>query len=378
MWPVAAGQLVRQGLRSDFEFGQQLKSKYLDSGLVASNAIDARESALMVYSSRSDRALQSAQALLRGMFGVRDELQTVPVHGAVRDMLDGWRACPSGQEMTASLRTDADWAKRKTERLYQRTRDRLSKDFGLSVTLENWERLYDWIQSANSSGFGLTALPKGFSQQLQRDVTEIGEWVITLPFLHQSTVLFSDLTGGGILNDVLQKIDDLQANKPKASRMVIYSAHAANIMGLLRILRMDKALQRPPSFGDGLFIELAETDDKKLVVLVRYHNQVWSIPDCPNRGPCLLTSFRAMFQTYANASFVDHYWPSLCDRDLTALCPSTEPLPSPISFVPLWVVAGILFGILGAVLLALIAWKWYRNRTYRKRSEILLDLEISS
>ena len=37
-------QLTDQGLRGDFEYGKKLKQKYLDTGLVASNAIDARES----------------------------------------------------------------------------------------------------------------------------------------------------------------------------------------------------------------------------------------------------------------------------------------------------------------------------------------------
>ena len=378
MWKEPKGQLTDVGLKADFEYGKVLKRKYLDSGLVASNAIDARESALTVYASSSDRALQSAQALLRGMFGVRESLQTVPVHGAVSAMLDGWERWPSAADMDASVRHDKVWAARKKEKLYLATKKKLADELGVKVTLEEWQTLYDWIQSAQHSGVGEEALPEKLTTQLARDVLEIGEWRLTLPFVHRNGAALGPLTGGVILHDVLQKVAAVQAKESKATKMVIYSAHAANIMGLLQLLGLDKALRRPPSFGDALLIEVAQpSGGGPEVVLVRYGGEVWPLPQCPDAGECTYASFAAMYQRYANQSFVSLTWPSICDRDALASCPPLTFHPTSfISFIPLWVVAGVLAGLLAAILMLLVAWKWYRNRTYRKRSEIMLDLEI--
>lgn len=367
-------------MKSDFEYGKVLKQRYLDSGLVASNAIDARESALMVYSSRWDRSLQSAQAVMRGMFGVRDELQTVPVHGAIRDMLDGWQNCPSAAEMKQSVRSDSEWASRKTEKLYLATKATLKEKFKIDVTLETWDTLYDWVQSANHSNVVEKALPQGMSGPLLNDIVAVGEWVLTIPFQHESAEVLGPLTGGVVLHDVLGKMTAALDNKEKASKMVVYSAHAANLMGLLRIFRLSDALLKPPTFGAALLLEVSENTEKNLVVTLRYNGRNWALPDCPDNlgDQCTLASFRAMFQTFTNESFVNGYWLSICDRDQTNQCPVTPTEPhSFVSFIPLWVVAGVLAGFLAAILSLLVLWKWYRNRKHRKRAEIILDLEIN-
>jgi hypothetical protein len=278
VWPEAQGELTETGIAQDFEYGKHLKKWYLDSGLVASNAMDARESALAVFASRSDRGLESAQALLRGMFGVRDELQTVPVHGAVKDMLDGWRHCPSAPEMREALRASTEWTARKKSKLYVQTRHRLEKEFGLHVTLEEWEQLYDWVVVANVSQVP-GALPPKLDAQLQENIRKVGEWVLTIPFRHKSASLLGDLTGGVIVNDILTKMTQA-ADHPdeQTAKMVIYSAHSANMMGVLQILGLYEALDSPPSFGTALFLELVEDANKQDVLIIRYKGKQWELP----------------------------------------------------------------------------------------------------
>ena len=135
---------------------------------------------------------------------------------------------------------------------------------------------------------------------LQDNISEIGRWVLTFPFSkEQPTELLGVLMSSAVLNDVLSKIDSTVQGEEKASKMVIYSAHAANIMGLLQMFHLYDALREPPSFGSALLIEVVERNGK-LVVELRYNGKLWKLPDCPNEGDCLLESFIKMNQQYVS------------------------------------------------------------------------------
>ena len=100
------------------------------------------------------------------MFGMRDELQTVPVHGAIRDMLDGWQQCPSTDEMRQMVQSSAQWQQYKQNKLYTKTKRALKDKLGIDVTLETWSTLHDWIQASNHSGVNDKALPKAMTPEL--------------------------------------------------------------------------------------------------------------------------------------------------------------------------------------------------------------------
>lgn len=107
-----------------------------------------------------------------------------------------------------------------------------------------------------------------------------------------------------------------------------------------------------------------------------------------------MDAFLEINQQFSNSTFVSHHWPSLCARDVAPVCPEGPPaqvkkkiveriylkfivLQSVISFIPLWVVGGVLGAAVGIVLALLVAWRWWRNRQHRSRNEIILELEIN-
>jgi hypothetical protein len=120
-----------------------------------------------------------------------------------------------------------------------------------------------------------------------------------------------------------------------------------------------------------------ELDDKG-TVSATFDQTPMSFGDPCDDSGCPLVTFQRRFQLYDDDSFVSNYWPSICDRDLSAACPvAPTNVDSFISFIPLWVVASALGGFVVAFVLLLVAWRWWRNSQRRTRSQAVLEIEIN-
>lgn len=108
------------------------------------------------------------------------------------------------------------------------------------------------------------------------------------------------------------------------------------------------------------------------------------MPNCPDAGDCTLRTFLQMNVPLMNVSTTANDWDALCARVMDACSALLVPPPSQLgfkipflSFAPLWVAAGALSGAVLVVMLALVGWRWWRNRHYRSRQATIAELEIN-
>ena len=357
-WHEGLGQLTRSGIAEAFAAGQRLKARY-----------GADASRMTVFAADQCRALQSAEAVVRGALGEQEELAHLPVHGAVADMLDGWQQCPTLGELRTQLHGSPEWGNLTEDGQYINARVYLAKQLRLTASLDSWEPVASYMRLAP---------PANLSQSMVKQVVEIGRTVRALPFVEESSgAMMASLTAGIVMYDVLQRMKkSAAAASDNATELVVYVGHVENLLGLLRVLEGDNgdAFRLAPLPGAALFLEL----DTAGAVRVVYEGAALSVGDpCPDDG-CPLETFRHRFQLYDDDAFVSTYWPSICDRDLSGVCPhAPSGTDAFISFIPLWVVASALGGFVVAVVLLLVGWRWWRNQQRRTRSQAVLEIEIN-
>lgn len=165
-------------------------------------------------------------------------------------------------------------------------------------------------------------------------------------------------------------------------RVAVYAAHAANFLAFLRLLGFESQLALIPDWSEAVYVELCvRLADGNLAVRVWLKGRLAPIPSCPDGGDdCLWTNVLMMMGPYVNDSFVNVDWNDKCDEDPGKLCPTSTTSgfsgPSFLDFVPLWMVAGGFFGAIVSVLIVLVLWRWWRNRTRRTRQDVVSDIEI--
>lgn len=333
----------------------------------------------------------------------RDATRGVPVHGAVKRMLDGWRDCPSVADLEAAVRRDATWRQRDAD--FVKVQQKLQALLSVSVaSLEAMLPVSDWLLCSEGE---LGVIPSDKSvDSLRLDTIKLGRWAESAPFVSEASSLMGPLASGVLVHDLVVRLRRLQSRWMSSSnaplepapgvlhpdaRLALYFVHGANMMGFLRLIQAFDVLEKGhPPFGAAVSLEVASRpDDSQLIVRLLIENSLTSaaaavrrpIPLCPldARGDCPLSSLVSMLAPYTNETFVSRDWEAMCDRDTSALCPISglgEPQSS-LSFVTLWAVAGMLAGVIATVTLLLVAWRWWRNRQHRSRQEIIVELEIN-
>jgi len=329
-WPMGFKQLTAIGMRDMYERGQQLRKRYVDElGLISGNYhLDE----VYVRASSTDRALQSAQMLILGLFplgtgpdpSVYDSglaaapapelaFTPVPIHSVALEndsVLRPWtgkanctryRKYVKGLSKTALYRDQG-----------QKYEDFLRRMSGLTGVNEG-EKPAKILYAVNEIYEPLSAnlqhnlpLPEGISTEDMELMGALADWNYHYQFIGKQV---GHITGGPFVGEIAGAFQRFVESDGKAPKLSIYSGHQRTMLGLEAALgieteRTDGTLfeGRVPPLGSHYAFELHEVADGEFAVRLTFNSNQSSsaitIPGCEGEL-CSLDSFMAVFREVA-------------------------------------------------------------------------------
>ena len=326
-WPMGFSQLTAVGMRDMYQRGTQLRQRYVDElGLLQERY---HVSDLYVRSSNTDRALQSAQMLLLGLYPLGSgadpseynpewvaapeaslAFTPVPVHSvalendAVLRPWTGRASCTRYREYVKRLGATELYAKqgKKHEKFLRRVSAVMGvnegKPIGTMLYLIN--EVYEPL-SANLNH--QLPLPEGISLEDMQQMSALADWNYHHQFLGRTV---GRLTGGSFVADVIRNFSNVAKGAANAKKMYLYSGHQRTVLGVDAALGIETARTegelfrgRVPALGSHYAFELHETAAGKYAVQLKYvvdaeqgNDQVIRVPGCDD-NMCPLATFVA-------------------------------------------------------------------------------------
>ncbi len=324
-WPMGFEQLTAIGMRDMYQHGQQLRRKYVDELGLISGTYHADE--VYVRASNTDRALQSAQMLVLGLFPLgtgpdpaaydpslsaapAPELAftPVPIHSVALEedsILRPWTGtanCTKYRKYVKGLSKTA---------LYndqgQKYEDFLRRISAITGVAEG-ERPADILYEVNEIYEPLSAniqhnlaLPEGISADDMELMGALADWNYHYQFIGKQV---GRITGGPLVGEIATAFYRFVESGGKGPKLSIYSGHQRTMLGLeaalgIETARTDGALfkGRVPPLGSYYAFELHEIADGKFAVRLMFNSDEGSraitIPGCDGEM-CSLDSFIAV------------------------------------------------------------------------------------
>jgi acid phosphatase len=333
-WPMGYKQLTSVGIRDMYERGQQLRRKYVDElGLVSPSY---RLGEVYVRSSSTDRALQSAQMLVLGLYplgtgpdpSIYDSkleaapapelaFTPVPIHavGLENDSVmrpwTGTAKCQRYRKYVKNLSKTALYDQKAKE--YQDFLHRVSEVTGVN----EGERPSKILYEVNEIYEPLTAnlqhslpLPNGISEEDMALMGALADWNYHYQFIGKGV---GHITGGPFVGEVAGTFRKFVESGGKAPKLSIYSGHQRTMLGLEAALGIETARTegelfegRVPALGSRYAFELHEIAENDFAVRLTFVSdegeQVIEIPGCDGEM-CSLDSFLALAKEIAPADW---------------------------------------------------------------------------
>ncbi|EJD73526.1 hypothetical protein LOAG_19056 [Loa loa] len=296
-WPRGWSQLTNTGMKQLYELGLFFRKRY--NGYIEKfNQADIR-----ILSSRSERAIVSAQAMLRGLFPADITMEWL------KD--EHWQPIPF---YTESIERNAPLL-HSTVHSCSRY-DQLMKNETAVIADAMMQKYADVVQLlANVTGIGeglsfgriaaLIDIQREILHQLpqpewvyqkwpqfhnMRTIDIITEFKRISQNLKYNTLEKARFKGGLLLGDILRRFQNVaNGTRVEASKMFLYSAHDSTLHSVQHALRVSNGLLVP--YSACLIMELYKTDKNKPIVKILYKNETENIyelfvPGCS--VPCTL------------------------------------------------------------------------------------------
>ena len=329
-WPMGYKQLTSIGMRDMYERGQALRRKYVDELGLISGTYHLDE--VYVRASNTDRALQSAQMLVLGLFPLgtgpdpavyRSGLEAapapelaftpVPIHSVALkndSVLRPWTGkanCQKYRKYVKGLPKTALYHEQ--GRKYADFLARISRITGvnegeaLSRIMYEVNEIYEPL-SANLQHS--LPLPDGISTADMDLMGSLADWNYHHQFIGKGV---GRITGGPFVGEVAESFRRFVKSGGQAPRLSLYSGHQRTMLGLeaalgIETFRTDGALfkGRIPPLGSYYAFELHEIAADDYAVRLRFvtddDDQVAKIPGC-DREMCSLDRFLALAREIA-------------------------------------------------------------------------------
>ena len=329
-WPMGFKQLTAVGMRDMYQRGQQLRARYVDELGLISESFHVDE--VYVRASSTDRALQSAQMLILGLYplgtgpdpSVYDSglaaapapelaFTPVPIHSVALEndsVLRPWTGkakCTKYRRYVKGLSQTA---------LYhdqgQKYEDFLRRMSAITGVNEG-EKPATILYAVNEIYEPLTAnlqhnlaLPDGISADDMALMGALADWNYHYQFIGKQV---GRVTGGPFVGEVAGLFDRFVTSGGKAPKLSIYSGHQRTMLGLEAALgieteRTDGSLfeGRVPPLGSHYAFELHEVADGEFAVRLTFNSDAGArpitIPGCDGEM-CSLESFMAVAREVA-------------------------------------------------------------------------------
>ncbi|WP_420346040.1 histidine phosphatase family protein [Pelagibius sp.] len=338
-WPMGFSQLTAVGMRGMYEQGQRLRKRYVeDLGLISERY---HTDEVHVRASNTDRALQSAQMMILGLYplgmgpdpsvylsdmeaapGPELAFTPVPIHAVALEndaVMRPW----TGRADCTRYR---NFVKRLGNTELYETQGRKYEDFLRRVSavmgVNEGERIGRMLYLVNEVYEPLSAnlqhnlpLPEGISVADMEQMSALADWNYHHQFLGRSV---GRLTGGSFVGEVLKNFAKVAENKPDAKRLYLYSGHQRTMLGVDAALSIETARTEGPLFtgrvpplGSHYAFELHETAPGDFAVRMKFvtdeSEQVIPIPGCDS-PMCQLKTFAS-----AVADVIPRNWRQECN-----------------------------------------------------------------
>lgn len=319
-WPMGFSQLTAVGMRGMYEQGAKLRKRYVDDLGFLSPSYHVDE--LYVRSSNTDRALQSAQMLMLGLYplglgadpseydpelvaapAADMSFTPVPVHSvalendAVMRPWTGRANCERYRSYVKKLGSTELYDKqgKQHEDFLRRVSAVMGvnedKKIGMALFLIN--EVYEPLSANLQHNL---PLPEGISVEDMQKMSDLADWNYHHQFQGPSV---GRLTGGSFVADVIKNFK--QVTEAAGKRIYLYSGHQRTLLGVEAALGIETARTegplysgRVPPLASHYAFELHEVEKDKYAVKLKFVSddaeQTISVPGCD--GPmCPLDSF---------------------------------------------------------------------------------------
>ncbi|VBB31368.1 unnamed protein product, partial [Acanthocheilonema viteae] len=299
-WPRGWSQLTNMGMKQLYELGLFFRKRY--NGYIEEfNPNDIR-----ILTSQSDRAIVSAQALLRGLFPVNntamqwlkdEEWQPIPFHSESSErngalLHSTLHPCPRYDQLVKNeMAVIADTMMQK----YANVVHFLANVTGIGKKLkfDQMAALFDIQREI------IHQLPqpewvyqKWPQFQDMRTIDIITEFKRISQISKYNTSEKARFKGGLLLGDILHRFQNVSAGTAvEARKMFLYSAHDVTILSLQHALNVSNNLLVP--YSACLIMELYQTEINETIIKILYKNETENaniyelfIPHCS--VPCKL------------------------------------------------------------------------------------------
>lgn len=269
-WPMGFSQLTSLGARQMFDQGVGLRKRYVEELGLLSERYHRDE--LYVRASNTERALQSAQMLVLGLYPLgtgadpsiydstaeaapRADLAftAVPIHAVALEndaVMRPWTG-------RAACKRYRDFVKRlpNTE-LYQRQGEahetflrRVSAVMGVNAGKSAGAALYlinEVYEPLSANLQHNLPLPEGITREDMDRMRALADWNYHHQFLGRSV---GRLTGGSFVGEVLKQFARVTEAHPDARRLYLYSGHQRTMLGVDAALGIETARTSGPLFS---------------------------------------------------------------------------------------------------------------------------------
>ena len=324
-WPMGFKQLTAVGMRDMYQRGQDLRRKYVDELGLISGTYHLDE--VYVRASNADRALQSAQMLILGLFplgtgpdpSVYDSSLTaapspelsftpVPIHSVALEndsVLRPWTGkakCTKYRKYVKGLPKTALY--RDQGQKYEDFLRRMSAITGVSEGERPAKILYEVneiYEPLSANVLHNLALPEGITAEDMELMRQLADWNYHYQFIGKQV---GRITGGPFVGEIAGLFHRFVETGGKAPKLSIYSGHQRTMLGLEAALgieteRTDGTLfkGRVPPLGSHYAFELHELAEGDYRVRLTFNSDEGSdaitIPGCDGEM-CGLDNFMAV------------------------------------------------------------------------------------
>ncbi|CAD5216608.1 unnamed protein product [Bursaphelenchus xylophilus] len=277
-WPRGWSMLTNMGMRQMYELGTFYKIRYKNSGFVG-REYNAKE--VYIQSSESDRALQSAQAMLSGFYPPAESdlflrsifWQPIPIHGSPKvgkDMMLKPTSfdCPAYDD-------EYDLVKEKIDTmLMQKYQDVVeflqeSTGYGENITLRDVISTADiQLELLHKLNDQPLWIAKKWPQYSNNSTLDVILEIKRIQRLSQFTEpKLAKLRGGYLLGDWIKRLENIQ-NGTESRKLVMYSAHDGTLLALMGTMGVLDGDMIP--YASALILEVTEDDRGKYYVQMYY------------------------------------------------------------------------------------------------------------
>lgn len=324
-WPMGFKQLTAVGMRDMYQRGQALRQRYvIELGLISGSY---QYGEIYVRASNTDRALQSAQMLLLGLYplgtgadpSVYDpDLQAapapglaftpVPIHSVALEndsVLRPWTGtaqCTKYRKYVKALNKTKLF--RDQGQKYEAFLRRMSEVTGVNEGEKPSKILYkvnEIYEPLSANVQHNLPLPEGISEDDMELMGSLADWNYHYQFIGKQV---GHLTGGPFVGEVAAALGHYVETGGEAPRLSIYSGHQRTMLGLEAALGIETARTvgalfegRVPPLGSHYAFELHETTPGQYAVRMLFISdepeRVIEIPGCDGKM-CSFDRFQAL------------------------------------------------------------------------------------